>query len=354
MFLQQLLAVVVLASPALPNQVCVSASVPLAPTFWGQTLSINRFDPSLGTLNSVQIVLTASMTGDGGFEWLGTSPHQVSLIALIQVELDRPDLSGITVALPSTVWTDSASAYDGTTDYGGTSGATHTVTNLQLTNTVALTTNADLALFSGPAGNPGTIALPMSCVNYSSAGGVTPFLVYLITLQGGADLTFCYDYTPASTSFCAGDGSATACPCGNSSAVGAGEGCANSLGQGARLAGIGQPSVSNDTLTLSCSGLPATTRVLFFQGTAQQSGGAGSVFGDGLRCVSGTVSRLHVTQAAGGVASYPGPGDAAVSVAGAVPANATRFYQVWYRNAAPFCTPSTFNLSQAVSVMWAP
>jgi hypothetical protein len=41
-------------------------------------------------------------------------------------------------------------------------------------------------------------------------------------------------------------------------------------------------------------------------------------------------------------------------VAGMVPANATRFYQVWYRNAVSFCTSSTFNLSQGVSMMWSP
>ena len=38
----------------------------------------------------------------------------------------------------------------------------------------------------------------------------------------------------------------------------------------------------------------------------------------------------------------------------AVPAGAVRHYQVWYRNAAAFCNPSTFNLTNEVSVIWAP
>jgi hypothetical protein len=35
-----------------------------------------------------------------------------------------------------------------------------------------------------------------------------------------------------------------------------------------------------------------------------------------------------------------------------VTAPGTRWYQVWYRNAAGFCTPATFNLSNAVRVDW--
>jgi hypothetical protein len=29
-------------------------------------------------------------------------------------------------------------------------------------------------------------------------------------------------------------------------------------------------------------------------------------------------------------------------------------YQIWYRNAAAFCTASTFNLSNGTQVTWAP
>jgi hypothetical protein len=44
-----------------------------------------------------------------------------------------------------------------------------------------------------------------------------------------------------------------------------------------------------------------------------------------------------------------------VSVRGAIPAASTqRHYQVWYRNAAAFCTPSTFNLSNGLTIHWLP
>ncbi|MBL8862911.1 MAG: hypothetical protein JNK02_13015, partial [Planctomycetes bacterium] len=45
----------------------------------------------------------------------------------------------------------------------------------------------------------------------------------------------------------------------------------------------------------------------------------------------------------------------AVSADGSVPpAGATRYYQVWYRDPANYCTTFTFNLTNGVRVVWAP
>ena len=152
--------------------------------------------------------------------------------------------------------------------------------------------------------------------------------------------------------FCFGDGSGAACPCGNSGA--AGHGCASSIDPaGARLTSTGTPQVSADTLVLGASGL-SNSVVLFFQGTQQQSGGQGAAFGDGLRCAGGSIVRLAAVQASGGVANYPGVGQVPVNIKGGVPGGVTRTYQVWYRNAAPFCTPSTFNLTNGLFVSWTP
>src|SRR5690606_24664372 len=93
---------------------------------------------------------------------------------------------------------------------------------------------------------------------------------------------------------------------------------------------------------------------LYFQGTAQQNGGAGAVFGDGLRCAAGTVIRLGTKQNSDGASTHPLVGDAPISVASGVGAGDTRHFQVWYRNAAAFCTPSTFNLTNGASATWAP
>jgi len=149
---------------------------------------------------------------------------------------------------------------------------------------------------------------------------------------------------------CAGDGSGTACPCGNSG--GAGRGCANSIDpNGAVLVASGAAGVATDTLVLVGAGMPNSS-ALYFQGSAAQSGGAGAVFGDGLRCAGGAVQRLGTKSNAGGQSQYPEAGDPSVSVRGLVVAGDQRVYQVWYRNAAAFCTTSTFNLTNGVRVNW--
>ncbi len=156
----------------------------------------------------------------------------------------------------------------------------------------------------------------------------------------------------STTVFCSGDGSGTACPCGNSGV--AGNGCASSVSaSGAHIAGSGNPSIANDTFVLTGTLMPSSS-ALYFQGTAQQNGGAGAVFGDGLRCAGGTVIRLGTKTNASGTSSYPTGADAHISVKGMNSAGAVRTYQVWYRNAAAFCTPSTFNLSNGLQTTWVP
>jgi hypothetical protein len=155
------------------------------------------------------------------------------------------------------------------------------------------------------------------------------------------------------SAFCFGDGSGTACPCGNNSASGSNTGCLNSLGSGARLTALGSPSITGDTIVLSGS-LMANSSALYYQGTTQLAGGAGAVFGDGLRCAGGSVIRLGVEANVAGSSQYPGTSQAHVSVKGMITSPGTRTYQVWYRNAAAFCNPETFNLTNGWTLAWTP
>jgi len=157
---------------------------------------------------------------------------------------------------------------------------------------------------------------------------------------------------PPVGTFCFGDGSGAACPCGNTGA--AGQGCASSLGHGGTLANTGFAIVGADSFVLTGAGMPNSS-ALYFQGTSPAGGGAGLTFGDGLRCAAGSILRLGTKNNSGGTSSYPVGADLDVSVKGLVPAaGGTRYYQVWYRNAAMFCTSSTFNLSNGLSVTWVP
>lgn len=153
--------------------------------------------------------------------------------------------------------------------------------------------------------------------------------------------------------FCRGDGTGAACPCGNSSQTAEQGGCSNSYGVAGTLGVAGVASLASDFLELFFAGTPAGP-VLYFQGTSRVNAGLGTPFGDGLRCVGGTIIRLGVKTNANGWSQIPAPGDPSLSALGAVQGPGIRDYQAWYRDSAPFCGPATFNLSNALEIRWAP
>jgi plastocyanin len=160
---------------------------------------------------------------------------------------------------------------------------------------------------------------------------------------------------PASTGTpnCFGDGSGTACPCANNSAVGAQAGCLNSLATGGKITASGTPSIAADTVVLTGTDMPSSS-ALYFQGTTVVGGGAGGTFGDGLRCAGGSVVGLALKTNVAGTSTFPAGGDPSASVKGRAAAGSTFEYQVWYRNANAFCTASTFNLTNGYSITWTP
>jgi trimeric autotransporter adhesin len=153
--------------------------------------------------------------------------------------------------------------------------------------------------------------------------------------------------------FCFGDGSGTACPCGNTSNPNNQSGCVNSHGRAGRLIASGSASLSNDTLVLSGSGMTNST-ALYFQGSTAVSGGAGVTFGDGLRCAGGTTIRLGLRTNVAGASQLPSGGGPTLSSAGLVGTPSTRTYQIFYRDAAPFCTSATYNTSNGWAIHWVP
>ncbi len=152
------------------------------------------------------------------------------------------------------------------------------------------------------------------------------------------------------TTICTGDGNGVGCPCGNQGAPG--RGCANSAsGGGALLTLSGAPSTIADTAVLQAFELPNLASCLFFQGTGASGG---TVFGDGIRCVNGSVVRLAVKVAAGGTVSFPEAGDPPLHVRGQIGIDGGAYtYQLWYRDTASFCTSHPFNLTNGLRVSWA-
>lgn len=157
------------------------------------------------------------------------------------------------------------------------------------------------------------------------------------------------------TSFCDPDsGGVPPCPCANPPST-AGRGCENSASTGgARLTASG--AVDPDTVTLVASDMLPTALCLFTQTSATSNGGI--VFGDGVRCTTGTTKRLATKAAAGGSASYPSGSDPSISMRSAtlndpILAGSVRYYFVYYRDPNPsFACAETFNATNALRIQW--
>jgi hypothetical protein len=153
--------------------------------------------------------------------------------------------------------------------------------------------------------------------------------------------------------FCFGDDSSGACPCSNASTIGMREGCRNSTALGATLRATGTASLTNDSLVLRGAQMPDAPAI-YFQGTLSAAGGNGLAAGDGLLCVGGALTRMGVVMNTNGSSSFPAVGATSLSLAGGVGAPGTRTYQVHYRDTANYCTPHTFNFTNALRIVWTP
>ena len=159
------------------------------------------------------------------------------------------------------------------------------------------------------------------------------------------------DPSGVATAFCFGDGTGTPCPCNNPSAPGAGEGCANSSGLGGLLVASGSNSVAADDLVMDASNLLPSQPALLFAGNNAINGGDGVTFGDGLRCAGQSVVRLGVRiPDAGGGATW-GPG---LRASGGWGSGDVRHFQGWYRDPVGGPCGSGFNLTNGLSVTFAP
>jgi Tol biopolymer transport system component len=159
-----------------------------------------------------------------------------------------------------------------------------------------------------------------------------------------------------------GVGIVMACPCGNP-ASGPARGCDNSSSTGgAVLAAGGGAYLSSDSLAFFTSGEKPTALSIVLQGTTLIPGGV--VYGQGVRCVGGSLKRLFTKTASGGSITAPnfGAGDPMIharstQLGDPLSAATTRWYLVYYRdpNVLGGCpAASTFNSTQTIEVSWSP
>ena len=179
-----------------PLTQCGTGVVPLQTTQWARTVTIPKFDPALGILKKVTYSLGCQIQGTARFESQDKQAAVVNLQFAAQCNLQRPDTSILLQVNPSQNFTQPVTAFDGTIDFGGTSGATFPGISA---NASAAGSSpppvSDLALFTGPAGNPGTIVLPVTTVGTSVATG-TGNIISQFQQQASATVTVCYEYYP--------------------------------------------------------------------------------------------------------------------------------------------------------------
>jgi hypothetical protein len=157
-----------------------------------------------------------------------------------------------------------------------------------------------------------------------------------------------------------GSGGVSPCPCANPPG-GPGRGCDNSAATGgAALAASGIAGLAHDTLVFRTLGETPSALSIVLQADALDA--SGSVFGQGVRCVSGTLIRLYVKTAHSGSISAPRASDASVSARSAqlgdpIAPGSQRHYGVYYRDPQVLggCpAASTFDITQQLSVLWQP
>ncbi|MFT7677990.1 MAG: hypothetical protein ACI8QC_001976 [Planctomycetota bacterium] len=126
------------------------------------------------------------------------------------------------------------------------------------------------------------------------------------------------------------------------------EGLANSTGLVASISASGSLVVSDNSFTLNAADVPAGENGIFFYGGSQTT----LPFGNGVRCVGGTLYRLPVVSASGmGTVSYT-PNLASPPLGGQITAGSTWNFQLWYRD--PSAGGANYNATEGLSVIFCP
>jgi len=176
-----------------------NVSAPLQSTYWSQVFTLPKFDPTLGTLNSVTFELTGRVEGSVSFESLDVEPATVSMTLGAIVTLFHSDNTVIATTSPSVTTTDYVGAYDGVIDLDGASGRTHSGLWSSTVQSYCIA-SCDLSQYVGP----GTFDVTVAATGNSGGHGAGNLLM-LFRASASAAAQVRYDYTaiPEPSSFMA-------------------------------------------------------------------------------------------------------------------------------------------------------
>ncbi len=173
-----------------PKTQSYTASFPLTAANWTLSRTIPQFNPALGTLTSVQISSAGQLTTDYKVESLDSAPSTINVAVNGSMTLAGPSVS-LTAALN---YQDSfaAAVYDGTLDFGGTSGHDFGPHSGNNSKQVILTSSSDLAPFVGT----GTVSYSASAQAASSSNS-SANLATVVQTSGNGSVQITYTYTPS-------------------------------------------------------------------------------------------------------------------------------------------------------------
>jgi hypothetical protein len=162
---------------------------------WTLNSPLPQWDPALfpgQTLTGVSIRVVGTVTGTARGENEDLVPAVVSLDLSASLTITCP-LSLVVTTLPLVNSTFNASAYDGLTDFGGTSGIT--LPNLSNTDTQSASLTSPPTNLSAYIGN-GTILANIASTSTSTGSGPGN-ATYAFTTRTGAAIEITYTYVPA-------------------------------------------------------------------------------------------------------------------------------------------------------------
>ncbi len=184
-----------IAASAQANTITFTAEKPLSTANWRDILVLDKFNTSLGTLNSITFGLVGSAQGIGRVESLAGAATHITLSLGSIFTLSRPDSSSlVNVNNPIFSQNFSLSGFDGAIDFAGASGGSTGLLSSSKSNSFTSTSINDFALFSAVGG--GKINLGISATAMSDSAGAGNLVAYVQTLAAGYT-TVSYNYTAA-------------------------------------------------------------------------------------------------------------------------------------------------------------
>ena len=166
---------------------------PLRSTAWSVDALLPQFDSSLGTLDSVTLTLFGHLEGSAKAESNNIGARDVTLNLGATLKLVNP-VSGSTLVQTTPLVSNSfnAASFDGTADFGGTSGRSYLGLSANHSTARTFTDGVTLAMFTG-TGAVTTRLSAQGASSYLSSGNIDT--QFRTKASGYASVTYAYHTT---------------------------------------------------------------------------------------------------------------------------------------------------------------